>query len=70
MDYMQEYENSILNINKIQKFSNESIPLKLKEIFIERCERCDLHQWCTKHDETKYINNVEDIKNYISECFT
>lgn len=31
--------------------------------YIERCENCHLHQWCTRHVESKYIAAADSMKS-------
>jgi len=36
-----------------------------KVIHIEVCENCKIHEWCTHHDEKKYLTNFENVKSAI-----
>ena len=35
-------------------------------IDIEVCEKCKDHQWCTHHDEKKYIECFNQVKGFLS----
>ena len=32
------------------------------KVYIEHCQNCSTHNWCTKHDESKYISYFENCK--------
>ncbi|OMJ81809.1 hypothetical protein SteCoe_17628 [Stentor coeruleus] len=38
----------------------------LEKVFIEHCIGCKTHQWCTNHDEDKYIHYFTMCKNIIT----
>lgn len=38
----------------------------LEKVFIEHCVGCKTHQWCTNHDEDKYIQYFTMCKNVIT----
>ncbi|OMJ75195.1 hypothetical protein SteCoe_25707 [Stentor coeruleus] len=39
---------------------------ELEKVFIEHCVGCKTHQWCTNHDEDKYIQYFTMCKNTIT----
>lgn len=32
------------------------------KVYIEHCQSCSSHSWCTKHDESKYLSYYENCK--------
>lgn len=36
-----------------------------EKVYIEHCQGCSSHSWCTKHDETKYSSYYENCKGKI-----
>lgn len=42
------------------------IRTELEKVFIEHCVRCKTHQWCTNHDENKYVQYFTMCKNAIN----
>ena len=38
-----------------------------EKVFIEHCQGCSTHAWCTKHDESKYQSYFEGCKSKIQE---
>lgn len=33
-----------------------------EKVYIEHCHSCSTHNWCTKHDESKYVSYFENCK--------
>jgi hypothetical protein len=38
-----------------------------EKVFIEYCQRCPTHSWCTKHDESKYNSYFESVRSKLRE---
>ncbi|CAG9323028.1 unnamed protein product [Blepharisma stoltei] len=39
--------------------------MKSNEVIIEHCKDCKTHNWCTNHDEEKYVSLCEKLKEEI-----
>lgn len=43
------------------------IQFESEKIFIEHCKNCSSHNWCTNHDESKYLSYFESCKKHIKD---
>lgn len=43
------------------------IQFESEKVFIEHCQNCPSHNWCTKHDESKYLSYYESCKKHIKD---
>jgi hypothetical protein len=51
-----------LKINPVKMIQFES-----EKVYIEHCQNCSSHSWCTNHDESKYKSYFDTCKQKISE---
>jgi selT/selW/selH-like putative selenoprotein len=56
--------DNLLTSPERPKSQQQQEPIK-KLIEIEICKNCSIHEWCTRHDEKKYKEQLEEVKKAI-----
>lgn len=61
--FTAEYPNQVeysIKLSVMSKHKDEELPT----VSIECCENCETHAWCSRHDESKYVEHFAERKPF------